>query len=209
MLASERLEMTECSEIVNFLLDHGVRIHARDRDGSTPLHNASSIGQTAIARLLLGRGTSADVEDKDGSTPLQLATPELFFGNTLIVIEDVLQVEQRLCDSLHLSQTTRSEVGSSDSDSCAQIGSTISLACAHTLAVEWRRDTVRAELIETQPKPQGNLTKINIASSRAAVPGAETPLISPSHSHSHYAAKRKCQCTRFRASPTGRRLRRH
>src|SRR6266404_2926727 len=137
MLASERLEMTECSEIVNFLLDHGVRIHARDRDGSTPLHNASSIGQTAIARLLLGRGASADVEDKDGSTPLQLATPELFFGNTLIVIEDVL--EQRLCDSLHLSQMTRSEVGSSDSDSCAQMGSTISPACSHTLAVEWTR----------------------------------------------------------------------
>ncbi|XP_042882906.1 adhesion G protein-coupled receptor L2-like isoform X2 [Penaeus japonicus] len=61
-------------ERVSRLLEQGVQVDARDKQGWTPLHNAANSGNEELVRLLLTHG--ADVNAKDyqyGRTPLHLA----------------------------------------------------------------------------------------------------------------------------------------
>jgi ankyrin repeat protein len=62
------------------LLAHGVDVNARNKDGSTPLHIASSnetFGESekelAIARALLAHGADIGAEDDKGRTAFQVA----------------------------------------------------------------------------------------------------------------------------------------
>ena len=64
------------SSIVRLLLDHGADPNIPERDGLTPLHQASQKGRIEIARVLLERGASIEVEDKWGRTPSNVASGE-------------------------------------------------------------------------------------------------------------------------------------
>ncbi|KAN0142132.1 Ankyrin repeat-containing domain protein [Lactarius tabidus] len=56
--------------IVRLLLEHGVDIHAQDKDHDTALHSAAFSGRLEITRLLLGHGADPNVGNDHGSTPL-------------------------------------------------------------------------------------------------------------------------------------------
>jgi ankyrin repeat protein len=62
-------------EIVNFLLDKGLNIHARDENGIdwTPLHWVGKEGTVKVARLLIDRGADIYSKAMDGCTPLHIA----------------------------------------------------------------------------------------------------------------------------------------
>ncbi|CAH8475125.1 unnamed protein product [Heterobilharzia americana] len=60
-------------EVLEFLLDAGADVNAKDKGGLIPLHNASSYGHVDVAALLIRYGTSVNAVDKWGYTPLHEA----------------------------------------------------------------------------------------------------------------------------------------
>ena len=65
--------------IVEFLLDHGADIHARDDSGNTPLHLAIGFKhQRKVVDLLLERGADMGAKNEAGQTACQLAKDGYF-----------------------------------------------------------------------------------------------------------------------------------
>ncbi|CAG2059746.1 unnamed protein product [Timema podura] len=63
---------TECV-VVEFLLAHGADVHAKDKGGLVPLHNACSYGHYEVTELLVKHGASVNVADLWKFTPLHEA----------------------------------------------------------------------------------------------------------------------------------------
>uniref|UniRef100_A0A673N015 Poly [ADP-ribose] polymerase n=1 Tax=Sinocyclocheilus rhinocerous TaxID=307959 RepID=A0A673N015_9TELE len=59
--------------VVEYLLDHGADVHAKDKGGLVPLHNACSYGHYEVAELLVRHGASVNVADLWKFTPLHEA----------------------------------------------------------------------------------------------------------------------------------------
>lgn len=62
--------------IVEYLIEKGAQINAKDISGTTPLHEAVRYGRTEIAGMLLEAGASANTQDSLGKTPLLIITPQ-------------------------------------------------------------------------------------------------------------------------------------
>ncbi|CAN7999995.1 unnamed protein product [Ixodes pacificus] len=60
--------------VVEFLLQRGADVHAKDKGGLVPLHNACSYGHYQVADLLVKHGASVNVSDLWRFTPLHEAT---------------------------------------------------------------------------------------------------------------------------------------
>ncbi|CAL8079146.1 unnamed protein product [Calicophoron daubneyi] len=60
-------------DVVEYLLESGADVNAKDKGGLIPLHNASSYGHIDVAALLIRYGTSVNAVDKWGYTPLHEA----------------------------------------------------------------------------------------------------------------------------------------
>lgn len=56
--------------VVEFLLQHGADVHAKDKGGLVPLHNACSYGHYEVTELLVKHGASVNVCDLWRFTPL-------------------------------------------------------------------------------------------------------------------------------------------
>jgi ankyrin repeat protein len=56
--------------VVKLLLERGVELETKDKDGQTPLSWATRHGHEAVVMLLLERGAELETKDKDGQTPL-------------------------------------------------------------------------------------------------------------------------------------------
>lgn len=72
--------------IVEFLLDRGGRLDARNHDGRTPLMVAAMHGRTIIVTLLRRRGADPALQDLHGMTALDLAV-EAGFPDTVAVLQ--------------------------------------------------------------------------------------------------------------------------
>ncbi|XP_036385783.1 poly [ADP-ribose] polymerase tankyrase-2 isoform X4 [Megalops cyprinoides] len=59
--------------VVEFLLQHGADVHAKDKGGLVPLHNACSYGHYEVAELLVIHGAVVNVADLWKFTPLHEA----------------------------------------------------------------------------------------------------------------------------------------
>jgi len=59
-----------CEAEARALLDRGVAIDARDRDGATALGRSAQAGRAPLIKLFLGRGANLNARAVDGSTPL-------------------------------------------------------------------------------------------------------------------------------------------
>ncbi|KAI9671036.1 MAG: hypothetical protein M1831_005121 [Alyxoria varia] len=60
-------------DVVDALLQHGVDINCRDRDGWTPLHHAAFLGQEAMVLKLLQNSADVTLIDRNRETPLARA----------------------------------------------------------------------------------------------------------------------------------------
>ncbi|XP_067858576.1 poly [ADP-ribose] polymerase tankyrase-2 isoform X4 [Heptranchias perlo] len=60
-------------DVVEFLLQSGANVHARDDGGLIPLHNACSFGHAEVVNLLLFHGADSNARDNWNYTPLHEA----------------------------------------------------------------------------------------------------------------------------------------
>lgn len=66
------------STLVQFLIDHGIDIDARDRNGYTALHFASLVKSADCAQLLLNAGADREIVNSLGKTPQEIAPVDFF-----------------------------------------------------------------------------------------------------------------------------------
>jgi len=62
--------------VVQFLLENGAEVDARNKSVRTPLHEASVTGRRAVVQLLLDRKADPNAADQNGNTPGHLAAGE-------------------------------------------------------------------------------------------------------------------------------------
>lgn len=61
------------ARVVRGLLERGVPIDSRDREGNTPLHFAAAAGNTQLVAYLLGKGAEVNALNLYGDSPLERA----------------------------------------------------------------------------------------------------------------------------------------
>ena len=101
----------ESMAVAALLIEHGVRVDARDRGGSTPLHRAARHESSELAALLIEHGAQVNARNDDGWTPLHWAALAQSTEVTGLLIERGAQVNARNDDGwtpLHVAL----EVGS-------------------------------------------------------------------------------------------------
>lgn len=60
-------------DVVEYLLQNGANVQARDDGGLIPLHNACSFGHAEVVNLLLRHGADPNARDNWNYTPLHEA----------------------------------------------------------------------------------------------------------------------------------------
>ncbi|XP_032232683.2 protein phosphatase 1 regulatory subunit 16A isoform X2 [Nematostella vectensis] len=60
------------ADVVEFLLEHGVSVDAKDKDGWEPIHGAAVWGNENVIQLLVESGADLDAKTPTGDTPLTL-----------------------------------------------------------------------------------------------------------------------------------------
>jgi ankyrin repeat protein len=69
--------------VVEVLLAKGVDVNVRCKDGATPLHHASEMGEEDAVELLLAHGANVNAQTQRGDTPLHLAASR--YNSTAVV----------------------------------------------------------------------------------------------------------------------------
>ena len=68
--------------LINSLINNGANLMAKDKDGNTPLHFASMMGNDLIVHKLISKGVNVNATDNQGVTPIFLAN---YCGHSNIV----------------------------------------------------------------------------------------------------------------------------
>jgi ankyrin repeat protein len=76
--------------MVEFLLNSGARIDARDKDGDTPLHEAAANARKPVVELLLARGANVNLTNNSGMTPLHRVARDGYGSDHQAVIDVLL-----------------------------------------------------------------------------------------------------------------------
>jgi hypothetical protein len=79
--------------MIELLLKSGCDIHARDKNGATPLHRAVRTRCAAAVVCLLDAGSDATVKNKPGSTPFHLAVQNTGRGGSGAESAKIAQLE--------------------------------------------------------------------------------------------------------------------
>lgn len=82
-------------EVVDILIQHGVRVDARDRDNITALHSVSQEGHDSIAAILIKAGADVNARAVNGWTPLHLASSNGHPAIVKLLLENKADVEAR------------------------------------------------------------------------------------------------------------------
>lgn len=85
---------TPAREMAELLLDAGAAVGAIDGQGTTPLHQAAWLGDTALMRVLLARGADVDAVDRFGS-PLASAASAGHAAAADLLLANGARVERR------------------------------------------------------------------------------------------------------------------
>jgi ankyrin repeat protein len=73
---------------VKWLIHKGADVNEKDKDGNTPLHNASTRDLSKIVQLLLEKGADVNEKDKDGKTPDAIENQSINNNNSIIPLPD-------------------------------------------------------------------------------------------------------------------------
>lgn len=73
--------------IIQFLIEKGAPLEAKDSDGMTPLHEAAFRGREIAMRMLLSRSVSTTIPDNWGRTPLHMAIQGAQVGAARLLID--------------------------------------------------------------------------------------------------------------------------
>ncbi len=60
-------------DVINLLIEKGLDVNARDKDGCTPLITAAYVGHVAVVKLLVEKGADINAKTKEGKTALSVA----------------------------------------------------------------------------------------------------------------------------------------
>jgi ankyrin repeat protein len=80
------------TKIAQLLINNGISVHSRDKNGNTPLHCA--IHKKDLTLLLLKAGANPNSQNKNGDTPLHHIYPVLILDN----IESYLEYIRTMCE---------------------------------------------------------------------------------------------------------------
>jgi len=75
--AADRKFVTPDKGMIELLLAHGADVNIKDRDGNTPLHIETRLGNKDLVELLLAHGADVNAKGMWGNTPLKLARNNL------------------------------------------------------------------------------------------------------------------------------------
>uniref|UniRef100_A0A1I8I1A6 Poly [ADP-ribose] polymerase n=1 Tax=Macrostomum lignano TaxID=282301 RepID=A0A1I8I1A6_9PLAT len=99
--------------VVEFLLQQGADVHAKDKGGLVPLHNACSYGHAKVAELLLHSGASVNVTDLWKFTPLHEAAAKGKFEICKLLLRhgaDPAKKNRDGCAPIDLVKDTESDI---------------------------------------------------------------------------------------------------
>jgi ankyrin repeat protein/beta-lactamase regulating signal transducer with metallopeptidase domain len=80
LAATARRDTSSSASFIEFLLEHGAYLDARDNFEWTPLHRAALLGELEVARVLLTHGADTSSRTNDGKTPSDLAREKGHIG---------------------------------------------------------------------------------------------------------------------------------
>ncbi|XP_064089251.1 poly [ADP-ribose] polymerase tankyrase-like [Macrobrachium nipponense] len=81
--------------IVEYLLQHGADVHAKDKGGLVPLHNACSYGHYEVTELLVRHGASVNVADLWKFTPLHEAAAKGKYDIVKLLLKNGADVNRK------------------------------------------------------------------------------------------------------------------
>jgi len=81
--------------VVEYLLEHGADVHAKDKGGLVPLHNACSYGHYEVTELLIKHGACVNVADLWKFTPLHEAASKGKFEICKILLKHGADPEKK------------------------------------------------------------------------------------------------------------------
>ena len=83
-------------DVVEYLLQNGADVQARDDGGLIPLHNACSFGHAEVVNLLLQHGADPNARDNWNYTPLHEAAIkgkiDVCIGKSLFLFKNFLEI---------------------------------------------------------------------------------------------------------------------
>lgn len=82
-------------KIVQYLLNAGIEIKAKDDTSQTALHYAAGQGHVKVIRLLIDAGANIETRDNDGSSPLMSATYKGCLEATRILLDYGADIQTR------------------------------------------------------------------------------------------------------------------
>ncbi|XP_051866677.1 CARD- and ANK-domain containing inflammasome adapter protein [Pristis pectinata] len=89
--------------IIEYLLNKGAKLEARDNKGQSPLHRAAEKGHTAAAKVLLQAGAHIYALDTESRTPLHVASQNNFFPIVKLMVKEEARNDKRKKSFLHMA----------------------------------------------------------------------------------------------------------